>query len=198
MNIILGSGSPRRKSILEGIFGNIQVIIPSVDESNNSGESVYSYVERVSNLKMDSVLSKISLQNETCVITSDTIVSIDDEILGKPVSEEHAVSMLRTLSGREHNVITGISIVVKNSGETERFYSCEKTSVMFKLYNDDIIRSYLSRINYTDKAGSYAIQDNGEMLVRSISGSVTNVIGFPLSLFFRMIGGCSASEFFFK
>jgi len=197
VNIILGSGSPRRKSILEGIFGNIQVIAPSVDESRIVDELPDCYVERISNLKMDYIVSEASNKNEVCVITSDTIVSIDNFILGKPESEEQAVSMLRLLSGIEHHVITGICLFLKTENEIERFYGCEKTSVMFKLLNDEIIRKYLSMIDYTDKAGSYAIQDYGDMLVESINGSMTNVIGFPLRLFYKMISNCKAAEVLF-
>ena len=113
--------------------------------------------------------------------------AIDGKILGKPESEDEAVSMLRMLSGKEHFVLTGLCIVLKNGNEYRRFYGCEKTSVKFKMLSDEIIKKYLDMVNYSDKAGSYAIQEHGDLFVESISGSMTNVIGFPLRLFFRMI-----------
>lgn len=193
MNIILGSGSPRRKIILEEIFGAIQIISPSVDESLLENEPAFDYTERITNLKMDAVLSGLS-SSDCCVITSDTIVSIDDKILGKPLSREEAVSMLGMLSNREHSVITGLCLVLKNGDVYDRFYGCEITSVKFKMLSDDIIRNYLSMVNYSDKAGSYAIQEHGEVLVDSIEGSMTNVIGFPLRLFFRMINNSGFAQ----
>lgn len=187
MEIILGSGSPRRRYILEGIFGNIKVISPFVDESLKINETAEDYAERVSILKADAVVSALNTDENYCVITSDTIVSIDGKILGKPRDEDDAVSMLQMLSGREHFVLTGICIIIKNMNNTARFYSCEKTSVNFKILDDSIIKKYLGMINYSDKAGSYAIQEHGDLIVESISGSMTNIIGFPLRLFFRML-----------
>jgi len=197
MNLILGSGSPRRKSILEGVFGSVYVISPSVDESLINDESALDYVERISNLKMDAVISGLNSSEEYCIITSDTIVSIDDKILGKPDSEGDALSMLRMLSGKEHFVITGVCLVLKNSKEIRRQYNFEKTSVRFKKLNDETIGEYLNTVNYMDKAGSYAIQDHGELIVDSVSGSMTNVIGFPLRLFFRMISDMEVCGLFF-
>lgn len=198
MGIILGSGSPRRRIILEEIFGDVKVISPSVDESLLKDEPAHGYTERITNLKMDAVLSGLNLSERGCIITSDTIVSIDDKILGKPASEDEAVSMLRMLSNKEHSVITGVSLVFKNGNEQERFYGCETTSVRFKMLSDDTIRNYLGKVNYSDKAGSYAIQEYGEMLVDSVTGSMTNVIGFPLRLFFRMINNSGMAEFVLK
>ena len=187
MNIILGSSSLRRKSILEEIFDRLQIIIPSADENKFKYEMPYSYVERITNAKMNSILESIETLDNFFAITSDTIVSIDDKILGKPVSRDEAFSMLKLLSGREHTVITGVSIIFKNSVEIKRLYDYEETTVKFKELSDKSIDFYLSRIDYKDKAGSYAIQDYGEQIIEGVDGSVTNVIGFPLTLFFKMI-----------
>ena len=187
MEIVLGSGSPRRKSILEGIFGKVHVVSPSVDESLLENEKAEDYAVRITNLKMDAVLPGLSISDDCCVITSDTVVIIDGKILGKPVSEPEAYSMLRLLSGREHFVLTGLCVVFKNENKIRRLYGSEKTSVKFKILDDEIIKKYLNIVEYRDKAGSYAVQDHGDMIVDSISGSVTNVIGFPLRLFYRMI-----------
>lgn len=187
MRIILGSGSPRRKNILENIFDSIQVISPSVDERTLNNEKPDDYTERVTNLKMDSIILSNSLPERFVIITSDTIVAIDEKILGKPLSEKEAVSMLRTLSGREHSVITGLCIVHKDGAHVKRIYDSEKTLVKFMDLDEKTIKRYLKIVDYSDKAGSYAIQDHGELLVKSVIGSMTNVVGFPLRLFFRMI-----------
>jgi septum formation protein len=194
VDVILGSGSPRRKIILEGIFESVKVISPSVDERLLNNEIADVYAERISKLKMDAVTSGLDNCSKCCVITSDTIVAINGRILGKPESFEEAVSMLQLLSGKEHYVLTGICIVLKNGEETVRFYGCEKTSVKFKMLNDETVKKYLGMVHYSDKAGSYAIQEHGDLLVESINGSMTNVIGFPLRLFFQMISSSGAAE----
>lgn len=122
MKIILGSGSPRRKNIIEGIFGTVQVISPSVDEKLNDDEMPDNYTERITNLKMDRIISCENFPEECFIITSDTIVSINGKILGKPCSEEDAVSMLHMLSGREHFVVTGLCIAFRNGDEFVRIY----------------------------------------------------------------------------
>jgi len=194
VNIILGSGSLRRKSILEGIFDTLQIIVPSADEVKFKDEMPYDYVERITNLKMDSVLELIKISGDFLAITSDTIVSIDDKIFGKPSSRDEAFSMLKLFSGREHSVITGVCIILKNSVEIKRLYDYEKTSVKFKKLNNKLIDFYLSCADYKDKAGSYAIQEYGEQIIDSVDGSVTNVIGFPLTLFFKMLNRIGAQN----
>lgn len=195
MKIILGSASPRRKSILENIFGEVSVISPSVDEKQFENENAVDYTERITNLKMDAVLAGLELQQNSCVITSDTVVAIDGKILGKPSSEEDAFSMLRTLSGREHSVLSGLCVVLKEQNGTRRSYGFEKTSVKFKILDDQTIKKYLNMIEYRDKAGSYAVQEHGDMVVDSVTGSMTNVIGFPLRLFFKMVSGNDETVF---
>ena len=186
MKLILGSGSPRRKEILESVFGNIDILPPHIDESILPGEKPADYTMRIVNAKMDSVLNNGS--GDSIYNTSDTIVTIDNRILGKPESRDDAYSMLRLLSGREHSVITGLCISQVQNGYPWRKSAYEVSSVIFRKLEDDGINKYLDLINYSDKAGSYAVQEYGEMIVDSINGSVTNVIGLPLSLLFRMMG----------
>lgn len=186
MKLILGSGSPRRKEILESVFGNIDILPPHIDESILPGEKPVDYTMRIVNAKMDSVLNNGS--GDSIYITFDTIVTIDNRILGKPESRDDAYSMLRLLSGREHSVITGLCISQVQNGYPWRKSAYEVSSVIFRKLEDDGINKYLDLINYSDKAGSYAVQEYGEMIVDSINGSVTNVIGLPLCLLFRMMG----------
>ena len=198
MNIILGSGSLRRKSILGEIFDRLQIIIPSTDETKFKDEMPLSYVERITNCKMDSVLESIKKSENFFVITSDTIVSIDGKILGKPASKDEAFYMLKLLSGRKHTVITGVCIILKNRVEIKRLYDYEETSVKFKKLNNKSIDFYLSCADYKDKAGSYAIQEHGGQIIDQVHGSITNVIGFPLTLFFKMLNRINAHDIIFE
>jgi septum formation protein len=100
MKFVLGSGSPRRKEILESVFGEIEIVPPHIDESIIYGEKPVDYTMRIVKAKMDAILS--GRNEDAFYLTSDTIVTIDDFILGKPLSRNEAVSMLRQLSGREH------------------------------------------------------------------------------------------------
>ena len=187
MNFILGSASPRRKMILSGFFDPIEIVHPSIDESVYPGETPESFVSRISREKMNSVLSQITSTENFTAVTSDTIVAIDNLILGKPESFSSAVDMLKLLSGREHRVLTGLSLYTGNTIDGIELSGMESTSVFFKKLDSEAINRYLNIVDYSDKAGSYAIQEHGDMLVESINGSMTNVIGFPLRLFFYLL-----------
>lgn len=195
MKFVLGSGSPRRREILESVFGDIDIIPPHIDESIFNGEKPADYTMRIVDAKMDAVLC--GRNEEALYLTSDTIVTIDGVILGKPLSRGEAFSMLRLLSGREHSVITGLCIAHFQNGTFRRESAYDISNVLFKVLEDDTINRYLDLVNYSDKAGSYAVQEHGDMIVDSIKGSVTNVIGLPLSLLFRMIGRSGLINSFF-
>jgi septum formation protein len=126
-------------------------------------------------------------RSDSLVITADTIVTIDGVILGKPVSRDDARLMLSRLSGRTHRVITGLCLTTDREGGSSSHTALEETIVTFRELDVSAIDRYLDITDYTDKAGSYAIQENGEMIVKSVAGSMTNVIGFPLRLFYSML-----------
>ena len=194
MKIILGSGSPRRREIMESVFGRVEIVPPDVDESVLPGEKPVDYTIRIVNDKMDSVLKKAP--EDSLLLTSDTIVTIDGRILGKPGSRDEAFSMLRLLAGREHSFITGLGHAFRRGGIVKREADYHISSVRFKALTDEIINRYLGLINYSDKAGSYAVQEYGDLVVDSIKGSVTNVIGLPLRLLFEMmaVSGITGSD----
>lgn len=187
MDFVLGSASPRRRDILQEFFDPLQIIHPSIDESVYTGETPESFVSRITREKMKSVISQIDFSGNFTAVTSDTIVTIDNLILGKPESLSSAADMLRLLSGRSHRVVTGLSVYTGNAEEGKELNGLESTSVLFRKLDNDAIGKYLDLVNYSDKAGSYAIQEYGDMLVESIEGSITNVIGFPLRLFFSLL-----------
>ncbi len=186
MNIILGSSSPRRKYLLQSLFNTITIIHPDVEEIPYSCEKPLDFVQRASGDKLFTIRTKIST-NPSLIITCDTIVTIDNEILGKPADFDHAYYMLSTLSGRTHHVISAISLQYTNKNDIRQHNDYEITQVTFKKLNKNDITTYLSHINYTDKAGAYAVQEYGTMIIEKMIGSITNVIGFPLRCFFRMI-----------
>jgi len=196
VRIILGSGSPRRKSILEEIFGAVEIIRPVIDERIHEGETVTEYTQRITDLKMDNAVAGINSTDNYILITSDTVVCINDMILGKPSLENDSFRMLEILSGKEHSVITGIAVLFNNGNQINRIYDSEKTSVFFKKLDENTIYSYLKLVDCSDKAGSYAVQEHGDLIIQSVNGSLTNVIGFPLRLFFRMMNKLGAMDFF--
>lgn len=186
MNIILGSSSPRREYLLQHIFNTFTVMHPKVEEIPHHFEKPLEFVKRTSFDKLKNIYAQI-LPNLSLIITCDTIVAIDNEILGKPADYDHAFKMLLKLSGRTHHVISAISLLYNNKNDYRIHTDYEITSVTFKKLHKSDITEYLSHITYKDKAGAYAVQEFGHIIIEKIDGSLTNVIGFPLRCFFRMI-----------
>jgi len=168
------------------MFNTITIIHPDVEEIPHPHEKPLQFVQRASSDKLNNIRTKI-FTNPSLVITCDTIVTIDNEILGKPADFDHAYYMLSTLSGRTHHVISSIRLLYNNKNDIRDHNDYEMTQVTFKKLNDGDITAYLSQIDYKDKAGAYAVQEHGSMIIAKIDGSLTNVIGFPLRCFFRMI-----------
>jgi septum formation protein len=188
MKIILGSKSPRRKMILSGLTGQFEIIHPDADESIKSDESPAAYSERIAADKAMSIFENLKSNETSLIISCDTIVCINEEILGKPADYHQAVSFIKKLSGKTHTVLSSICILKSDGGSIEKTASgTETTRVTFLELNDEAIEKYLSVTEYMDKAGAYAAQENGNMIIRKIDGSFTNVIGFPLRLFFRLM-----------
>ncbi len=187
MDIILGSSSPRRREILGRIIDAFETTAPETDERTLPGESPRGYAERVSLDKGRAVLAALGadFRNIRLIIACDTIVTIDDRIIGKPAGPEDALAIIKTLSGRTHQVISALTLIHCNSGIEMRTES-EISRITFKNLGDPELKEYLGRIEYMDKAGAYAVQESGSFIIEKIEGSLTNVIGFPLRLFFRM------------
>lgn len=186
MHIILGSSSPRRKDLLSSLFNSITIIHPEVEEIPKPNETPLQFVQRASLDKLHDISKKIN-NNHSLIITCDTIVTIENKILGKPVDYNHAHNMLSKLSGKTHQVISAISLQCIYENNYRTYTDYEITQVTFQKLTDSDITRYLSKIHYMDKAGSYAAQEYGSMIIEKIEGSLTNVIGFPLRCFFRMI-----------
>ena len=179
--IILASGSPRRKSLLESIGLNFTVYSPDVDESHKPDEEPSELCRRLSRLKAE---AGASVYADAVIIAADTIVVIDGEILGKPSGREDAAKMLRKLSGREHEVITGVSVAYGGRVATEDVH----TLVKFRELSESEIAAYLETGEPFDKAGAYAVQGKGALLIEGINGDYYNVVGLPLCTLGKMLG----------
>lgn len=171
--LILGSGSPRRRELLEEMGYVFEVVTTDVEEVHDAGMGLAELCELNAALKARAVTGLVG--GDAVVLGGDTLVSLDGEALGKPKSEEEAVGMLRRLSGRAHEVCTGMCLV--GDGREERFHVV--TEVVFKELDDGLIREYMGRVDVMDKAGSYAVQECGEMIVEEVRGDFSNVVGLP-------------------
>ncbi len=186
MKVFLGSASPRRKDILSLFINNFEILKPSADESVLDGESPEFYSMRIGIEKCLACLSSIKKEN-FLLITSDTIVALDNIILGKPANKTDAEKTLNMLSGKTHRVISSLTLHYQEDSAYRRDTQIEITSVKFKKLNSSDIETYMSNVNCMDKAGSYAIQEMSNIIIENISGSHSSVVGFPSGLFFRML-----------
>ena len=173
IDIVLASGSPRRRDLLKGLGWRFRVVVPQVDESPRSGESP---VRLCSRLAAEKAASVQNLRVDALVIAADTIVVVDGDILGKPSDKKESMEMLRRLQGRSHEVLTGIGLFWKGSMVSD----VERTVVRFRVLDDAAVAAYAETAEGMDKAGAYAIQGKGALLVSSIEGDYFNVVGLPL------------------
>jgi septum formation protein len=176
MNIILASASPRRKEILENANVKFDIIKSTIDEVILDQELPSQVVMRLAFEKCMDIASK----NESdLVIGADTIVVLDNIILGKPKDKEDATSMIKKLSGKTHQVITGISLV--NLNVNKKIIDYVVSNVKFKDLSEEDIKDYIQTNESLDKAGAYGIQGYGAMLVEEIQGDYFNIVGLPIS-----------------
>jgi len=188
MNIILGSTSPRRKNILSGLINNFDILAPEINEKKLNNEKPLEYSIRISKEKSRSILSRYSISKPALLITCDTVVTIDNLILGKPENFEKAVQIIKSLNKKTHIVISSLTLAHFHGNQPANYLTCyEITKVKFKNLTDNEITTYLKKINFRDKAGGYALQEYGDSIIERYIGSATNIIGFPLKLFFSMI-----------
>lgn len=180
--LVLASQSPRRKELLQVLGIPFTIVAPQVDETPLPGETPEVYVVRVAREKGLSVAAQ---RPDARVLASDTVVSIDGEILGKPHDREEAVQMLAKLSGREHEVLTAVCLVDRLHGKTRE--GLDRTKVWFRPMSRAQILDYLEREDVTDKAGAYAIQGFASAYIPKIEGSYSNVMGLPLALVWDLL-----------
>jgi septum formation protein len=180
MQVILASASPRRRDLLSLIGCKYKIFSPNADETIFEGETPESACGRLSLLKAKSALEHFP---EALIIAADTLVIIDSKIFGKPRDADEAKEMLNILNGREHEVITGLTIIHSGQSITET----ESTAVHFRKLSSDDIEAYISTNEFQGKAGAYAIQGYGSLFIERIEGDYFNVVGLPLQRLSRML-----------
>ena len=179
--LVLASNSPRRKELLAGLDVDYEVrVLPGIDESYQdglSGEEIPKYISRKKAEAYEAIM-----QPDELIITADTIVWTDGKVLGKPKDEAEAKDMLRRLSGRTHQVITGVTLVT--AGKKKTFATVSE--VTFDELSDEEIAYYVAHYRPLDKAGAYGIQEwIGYVGVSSLSGSYFNVMGLPVQRLYK-------------
>ena len=172
--IILASKSPRRRELMELLKLPFEVIVSDIDEHIDYDNDLVREIESLSYRKAYAVYKD---HPDALVIGSDTIVKIGNDVLGKPHNIEHARQMLKELSGRTHEVVTGVTII--SDGQTETFSSVAE--VTFYPLSDEEIDEYLLTNEPMDKAGSYAIQGDAAKFIRSINGDYYTIVGLPIA-----------------
>ena len=180
VSVVLASASPRRKELLRLVGIPHQVVVSNIDEAILPSESPPTYAERIAREKASAVGVR---HPESVVVAADTIVVIDDEILGKPSSSSEAHRMLRKLSGRTHIVFTAVAV---RRGE-QMVSSVERVSVTFRDLGDAEIDEYVATGEPMDKAGSYGIQGYGATIVERIDGDYFAVMGLSLVRMVRLL-----------
>lgn len=184
-NIVLASNSPRRKELLSGLDLQFTVnVMADIDESYPDTLAPSVVPVYLAEKKAEAYL--ITLQDNDLLITADTVVCTETEILGKPACKEEAVEMLRKLSGKEHQVVTGVAVTTTDKMES----FAAVTSVLFDVLSEEEIEYYVEKYRPYDKAGSYGIQEwIGYIGVKSINGSYFNVMGLPVQKLYTVLKG---------
>ena len=209
--IILASASPRRAELLRAAGIEFDVMPANADETVHPGETPEAYVRRVAEAKATAVLQRA---NGRLVLAADTVVVVDNVILGKPVDREDAKRMLRMLSGRGHQVLTAVTLLSgadplgprggpgptsppassRQAKARPALTRVETTTVEFAPLTEDDVEWYVATGEPDDKAGAYAIQGYASRFIRRIAGSYSNVVGLPVSLVFQMLKDAALSK----
>lgn len=181
MKYILASKSPRRKQLLHRLLKKFIVESADIDESYPSNIKFSQIPISIAQKKAITIQKKH--EQDCCIIAADTIVVLNNQVLGKPQSHNEAVQMLKMLSNQTHRVITGVCIL---KGKTKKCFSCT-TSVTFYDLSEEEIKNYVATNSPFDKAGGYGIQDRGALFIKKINGDFYNVMGLPIAKLSRIL-----------
>jgi nucleoside triphosphate pyrophosphatase len=179
-NLILASGSPRRAEILQSVGWDFLKAPPDIDESELPGESPEDYVLRLAREKAEIISEKHAGK---VILAADTTVVVDEQMIGKPADMDDARRMLRMLSGKRHEVLTGVA-VIKN-GDVRA--GLQRTGVKFAELSDAEVDFLAEKGDPLDKAGAYAVQAQAALFIEGIEGDYWNVVGLPISLVYRLM-----------
>ena len=178
--IVLASGSPRRAEILKSVGWEFTKDVPDIDESELPGETPEAYVQRLAKIKGKTVAARHSSE---LVLAADTTVVIDGAIIGKPVDLMDARRMLKLLSGRRHDVLTGVAVVKNGTVQV----AMQRTRVKFAELTDAEINFLAEMGDPLDKAGAYAVQAQAALFIERIEGDYWNVVGLPINLVYELV-----------
>jgi septum formation protein len=182
--LILASGSPRRAEILTAVGWQFEKEVADVDETEFSGEKPEDYVQRLAKTKAETVAAN---HRHALILGADTIVVIENKIVGKPKDYEVARRMLEMLSGNWHEVLTGIALVKVSEGNFETRVNLQRTRVKFAKMNDAEIEFLIEKGEPLDKAGAYAVQAQAALFIEEIQGDYWNVVGLPVNLVYESL-----------
>ena len=186
--LILASQSPRRAEILATVGWEFEAIAANINETRLPTEDALTYVTRLAQTKAETVAKQTALGS--LVLGADTVVVIDEEILGQPQDDADARRMLSLLSGKWHQVVTGVALVRKGD-VSQIMVGHQTTRVLFAELSREHIDWYISTGEPQGKAGAYAIQGKGALLIKEIQGDYFNVVGLPVRLVYELMGKCS-------
>jgi septum formation protein len=180
IDLVLASASPRRSRILRDLGLSFEVIVSGVDESMPAGEDPAASALRLARAKATAVAAQ---GRGLPVLAADTLVACDGQVLGKPEDADDAARMLRMLSGRTHEVVSGVCVV----SDAATCADVARTSVTFEELTDEEIARYVATGEPLDKAGAYHIDGQGALFIRGVAGSPSNVAGLPVTLVRRLL-----------
>ena len=195
IKLILASCSPRRRELIKYLGVPYQCISVEADESCFSKDPAVAVCEISSKKAIAAINGAMELEKDQVIIGADTIVVCDGMILGKPKDEANAREMLKSLSGRTHQVYTGITLLYKQNGKLCQKAFSECTDVEFEKLTNREIDEYIAVDEYKDKAGSYAIQGVFSAHVKGIKGDYNNVVGFPVARLYKELKTIFGEDF---
>jgi len=179
--LILASRSPRRAEILSAIGWPFEAVAADIDESLRAGEDAVSYVKRLALTKAQTVAQR----SPGLVLGADTTVVVEAELLGQPLNDDDARRMLRLLSGKWHDVLTGVALT-RSGDQMQALVDHEKTRVRFAEISDEEIDWYISTGEPRGKAGAYGIQGPAALFIKEIAGDYFNIVGLPVRLVYEL------------
>lgn len=188
LKLILASASPRRAEILRNAGFDFEIFLASVDETRRPREPAPAYVRRVATSKARTTMKRLppnAGDDFSAIVAADTVVAIEGHVLGKPKSGDDARRMLRRLSGKRHEVLTGLAVLVMQS--QRMIVAVEKTRVEFARLSPSEIEEYIQAGEPFDKAGAYAIQGQGGKFIPCVDGCYFNVMGLPLARLYAIL-----------
>lgn len=179
--IILASSSPRRREMLEKIGLEFEIITSDYEEFLENNDFTYEKIESLAFNKAKSVADIVTSSHDSLILGADTVVVLEDKILGKPQDEADAINMLKQLSGKKHFVVTSVCVINPTTSVSKILSTT--SYVEFKALTDELIRHYVENYKPTDKAGSYGIQELPDGFVECVEGSFENIMGLcPLAV----------------